>query len=48
MGVVGNCTYNFCFMQDPQIPNFYLTNLESGPFLDDFDEPPCPQNPQKR
>ena len=40
-------TYNFCFMQDPRIPNFYLTNLESGPFLDDFDEPPCPKTPRR-
>ena len=32
-------TYNFCFMHEPQIPNFYLANLESDPFFDDFDEP---------
>ena len=30
-------TYNFCLMYDPQIPHFYLANLESGPLLDDFD-----------
>ena len=34
-------------MQDPRIPNFYLTSLESGPFLDDFDEPPCPKTPRR-
>ena len=26
-------TFNFCFMHDPQIPNFDLSNLESDPFL---------------
>ena len=36
-------TYNFCFMHDPQIPNFYLANLESAPFLDDFDRPVGPK-----
>ena len=35
-------TYNFCFMHDPKIPNFYLANLESGPFLNDFDGPVGP------
>ena len=24
------------FMHDPQIPNLYLANLESGPFLEDY------------
>ena len=32
-------TYNFCFTHDPQIPNFYLANLELGTLLDDFDGP---------
>ena len=27
-------TFKSCFMQDPQIPNFYLTNLKTDPFLD--------------
>ena len=26
-------TYKSRFMHDPQIPNFYLANLELGPFL---------------
>ena len=25
-------TFNSCFMQDPQIPNFYITNLKTQPF----------------
>ena len=33
----------FLFTHDPQIPNFYLGNMESGPLLDNFDGPIGPQ-----
>ena len=36
-------TYIFCFMHDPQIPSFYLGNLELGPLLDNFDGPVGPR-----
>ena len=35
--------FKSCFMHDTQIPNFYLANLESGPFMDNFDGPVGPQ-----
>ena len=35
-------TYNCCLLYDPQIPNFNLANLESGPLLDNFDGPVGP------
>ena len=31
-------------MYDPQIPNFYLANLDLAPFLDNFDGPVGPQD----
>ena len=32
-------TFKSCFMHDPPILNFYLGNLEFGPFFEDFDGP---------
>ena len=34
--------FKSCLMHDPQIPNFYLANLELGPLLDNFDGPVGP------
>ena len=31
--------FKFYFMQFPQIPYFYLANLETLPFFDDFLKP---------
>ena len=31
--------FKSCFMYDPQILNFYIANLESGPFFEHFDRP---------
>ena len=35
--------YKTCFVHDPQILNFYLANLESGPFSEDFARPVRPK-----
>ena len=32
-------TFKSYFMQDPQIPNFYLGNLKMHPFFKDVDWP---------
>ena len=35
-------TFNSCFIQDPQIPNFYLANLKTDVFLKIFTGPWAP------
>ena len=35
--------FKSCFVHDPRIPHFYLANLESGPFFEDFDGPVEPR-----
>ena len=40
-------TFNSRLMHDPQIPNFYLVDLESDPFFDNFHEPIGPQGSVK-
>ena len=32
-------TLQVCFMQDPQIPNFYFANLETHPISEDLTGP---------
>ena len=35
--------FKYCFMQCPEIPNFYLVNLEAHPFFEEFVGPVGPQ-----